>query len=152
AQARNRQQATVLARIPSGWRNNPSQREQVRFRSGEREIVVEYRFNRWGLDLSVDGQSLPAVSREITPELVCLQVDGVERAYRVHHVGDVHYVDSLLGSSELHEIPRYGDPQAEAAAGSLVAPLPGVVNEIKVKPGDQVAAGDVVLVIDSMKV
>jgi len=43
-------------------------------------------------------------------------------------------------------------PKEEAAAGSLVAPLPGVVNEVKVKKGDTVSAGDVLLVIDSMKV
>ena len=33
-----------------------------------------------------------------------------------------------------------------------MAPLPGVVNEVKVKQGDAVAAGDVLLVIESMKV
>ena len=34
----------------------------------------------------------------------------------------------------------------------LVAPLPGTVSEVKAKKGDTVAAGDVVLVIESMKV
>jgi propionyl-CoA carboxylase alpha chain len=43
-------------------------------------------------------------------------------------------------------------PKDQTPAGSLVAPLPGVVNEVKAKKGDTVAAGDVVLVIESMKV
>jgi propionyl-CoA carboxylase alpha chain len=43
-------------------------------------------------------------------------------------------------------------PKEETPAGSLVAPLPGIVSEVKAKKGDTVASGDVVLVIESMKV
>jgi propionyl-CoA carboxylase alpha chain len=50
------------------------------------------------------------------------------------------------------ELPRFPVPKEETPAGSLVAPLPGIVNEVKAKRGDTVAAGDVVLVINSMKV
>jgi len=67
-------------------------------------------------------------------------------------VGDTFYVDSPLGSSVLLELPRFPVPRVDEVAGSLVAPLPGVVNDVKVKVGELVAAGDVVLVIDSMKV
>ena len=77
---------------------------------------------------------------------------GIERTYDVHRVGETFYVDSPLGASVLVELPRFPMPKEETAAGSLVAPLPGVVNEVKAKKGDTVAAGDVVLVIDSMKV
>jgi propionyl-CoA carboxylase alpha chain len=70
----------------------------------------------------------------------------------VHHQDNTFYVDSPLGASTLVELPRFPLPEDEAAVGSLVAPLPGVVHEVKVKKGDSVTAGDVVLVIDSMKV
>ena len=51
--------------------------------------------------------------------------------------------DTATGPLTRFEFPL---PKEEAAAGSLVAPLPGVVNEVKVKKGDTVSAGDVVLV------
>ena len=39
-----------------------------------------------------------------------------------------------------------------AAAGkSVVAPLPGTINEIKVKVGDKVNAGDTVVILEAMK-
>ncbi len=39
-----------------------------------------------------------------------------------------------------------------AAAGKpVVAPLPGTINEIKVKVGDQVNAGDTVVILEAMK-
>lgn len=42
--------------------------------------------------------------------------------------------------------------QATPAAGkTVVAPLPGTINEIKVKVGDKVNAGDTVVVLEAMK-
>ena len=49
------------------------------------------------------------------------------------------------------EIQRFPQPEEEQQAGSLVAPLPGIINEVRTKIGDIVAAGDVLLVIESMK-
>ncbi len=44
------------------------------------------------------------------------------------------------------------DKQATAAAGKpVVAPLPGTINEIKVKVGDKVNAGDTVVILEAMK-
>ena len=43
-------------------------------------------------------------------------------------------------------------PAAAAASGKpVVAPLPGSINEIKVKVGDKVNAGDTVVVLEAMK-
>ena len=43
-------------------------------------------------------------------------------------------------------------PAAAAASGKpVVGPLPGTINEIKVKVGDKVNAGDTVVVLEAMK-
>ena len=43
-------------------------------------------------------------------------------------------------------------PAAAAASGKpVVAPLPGTINEIKVKVGDKVNTGDTVVVLEAMK-
>ncbi|MGD9722894.1 MAG: biotin carboxylase N-terminal domain-containing protein [Pirellulales bacterium] len=151
--AARRQVAPVLSHAPSGWRNNPSQFQQTRFRSDDTELLVEYRFERDGLRLRIDGLELPdARCTAATATQVCFSTGGVQRTYDVHAQNDTWYVDSPLGSSALVEVPRFPNPQEAEVAGSLVAPLPGVVHEVRVKQGDTVAAGDVVLVIDSMKV
>ena len=152
AQAQRRRTAPVLARVPSTWRNNPSQPQQVRFRGPSGENTVEYLFRRDGLQLSIDGQPQTDVRCEtLAPGEVRLQIGGVGRTYLVEQCGDTFYVDSPLGASALVELPRFPRPEEEAAAGSLVAPLPGVVNEVRVKLDEVVAAGHVLLVIDSMK-
>ena len=48
--------------------------------------------------------------------------------------------------------PQPAQPAAAAGAGNPVkAPLPGTINAINVKVGDTVAVGDVVIVLEAMK-
>jgi len=42
-------------------------------------------------------------------------------------------------------------PRPAAAAGAVTAPMPGVINSLKVKEGDAVRAGDVLLILEAMK-
>jgi len=153
SQAERRRDAKVLGTAPSGWRNNPSQFQQTRFRCDGREISVEYRFERNGLCLRID-RDLQTNWKCVTatPDQVRLSSAGIERTYDVHRVGETYYIDSALGSSVLEERSRFPEPTEQTPAGSLVAPLPGIVNAVKVKKGDSIAAGDVVMVIESMKV
>jgi propionyl-CoA carboxylase alpha chain len=88
---------------------------------------------------------------EAAPDRVVLDVDGVRRAYRVHRVGSAVFVDGPDGAASLAELPRFPEPTAELAAGSLVAPLPGAVTRVHVEVGQRVAAGDLLLTLEAMK-
>jgi propionyl-CoA carboxylase alpha chain len=86
--------------------------------------------------------------------LVELEVAGVQRRFEVHRVGDLHYVDGPLGHAELRELPRFPPPaedRAATAAGSLASPLPGIVRRVAAAPGDRVAAGALLVVVEAMK-
>jgi propionyl-CoA carboxylase alpha chain len=152
AQAARRADAPVLRGAPSGWRNNSSQPQRVRYDGEHGELTVEYQLLREGLTLRVNGEALEAARlHAATADLVRLEVGGVERAYSVAPAGENVCVDSGLGSSLLAVLPRFPLPENAAAAGSLVAPLPGTVHEVRVAVGDEVAQGQVLLVIESMK-
>jgi acetyl-CoA carboxylase biotin carboxylase subunit len=151
-QAARKATATTLARIPSGWRNNPAHDQHVKFRCDEREIEIAYAFQRGGPKLSIDGTPLEDVRlTHCCGTQVQLEVAGIQRTYHVEQLGHTVYVDSPLGSCTLTEVDRFPAPADDALRGSLVAPLPGVVAEVKVAVGDAVAAGDVLMVIESMK-
>ncbi|HHW43001.1 biotin/lipoyl-binding protein [Desulfofundulus thermobenzoicus] len=47
--------------------------------------------------------------------------------------------------------PAPPPPAAPAGAGAVTAPMPGNINAVKVKPGDQVKAGDPLVVLEAMK-
>ncbi|WP_328349009.1 ATP-binding protein [Micromonospora sp. NBC_00421] len=82
---------------------------------------------------------------------VLLDVAGVRRVFRVHRAGSVVFVDGPDGAAELTELPRFPLPRVAPAAGSLLAPLPGTVTRVHVEPGQRVAAGDLLLTLEAMK-
>jgi acetyl/propionyl-CoA carboxylase alpha subunit len=151
-QAHRRAGAEVLTHIPSGWRNVPNARQHVTFQAGERCVEVEYRLRGNHAQAAVDGVELASVTvRECTAELVDLQVDGVRRVVTITRSGATRYADSALGSTTLVEQPRFPVAEAEAAAGSLVAPMPGTVVRVQAQAGDIVESGAVLVVLEAMK-
>jgi len=153
-QAGRRAGTAVLAPLPSGWRNNTDDHQSIAFQSGDRTVTVDYRFGRrhralaW---LAVDGHQLDAALDDLTPDGVALTVDGVTRRYTVQQVGPVSFVDGPDGSSRLVGQERYPVAAEQVAEGSSLAPMPGSVVRVAVAPGDRVEAGQVLVVLEAMK-
>ncbi|MFJ9778705.1 acetyl/propionyl/methylcrotonyl-CoA carboxylase subunit alpha [Amycolatopsis sp. NPDC101161] len=145
--AGNRASATTQSRLPSGWRNVRSAGQRKAFTVADREYEVVYSLTRNGL--KADGFEAELVSAEAGR--VVLDIGGVRRAFDVARHDGVSYVDSALGSVALKAEPRFADPDAALAAGSLVAPMPGTVVRLAVQAGDPVKAGDPLLWLEAMK-
>ncbi|GAT12169.1 acetyl/propionyl-CoA carboxylase subunit alpha [Mycolicibacterium novocastrense] len=147
--ARNRDGATVFAAAPSGWRNLASGYQTKRYTAtaGD-EYDVRYRFTRSRLELP-DHDGVALVSA--TPTRVVLSVDGVDRAFEVARYGREVFVDSPLGPVQLAALPRFADPDAAVAHGSLLAPMPGSVLRVGAAAGDTVTAGQPLVWLEAMK-
>ncbi|WIX97979.1 biotin carboxylase N-terminal domain-containing protein [Amycolatopsis mongoliensis] len=145
--AGNRASATTQSRLPSGWRNVRSAGQRKVFTVADREYEVVYSLTRDGL--KAEGYDVELVTAE--PGRVVLDVAGVRRTFDVARHDGVSYVDSVLGSVALTAAPRFADPDAALAAGSLVAPMPGTVVRLAVQAGDPVKAGDPLLWLEAMK-
>jgi acyl-CoA carboxylase subunit alpha len=150
-QARHRAEAPVLAAMPSGWRNVFSAPQRVTYTAAGEPYAVAYRLRGDTVHAEVNDASIEALVRAATPGQVDLEIDGTRRLYRVHQVGADSYVDASDGSSALSEIPRFGDPTKLAPAGSLLAPMPGLVLRVLAEPGAVVTAGQPLLVLEAMK-
>ncbi|MGH3638679.1 MAG: acetyl/propionyl/methylcrotonyl-CoA carboxylase subunit alpha [Mycobacterium sp.] len=147
--AENRSAATALKGLPSGWRNLASGFQTKRYldaAGGEHE--VRYRFGRAGLVL--DGDDAVALVSS-SPTRVVLTVNGVERPFDVARYGDQTFVDSPLGPVRLTALPRFPDPDAAVAQGSLLAPMPGSVTKVAASVGDTVTAGQALIWLEAMK-
>ncbi len=86
-----------------------------------------------------------------TPEDVVLVVDGEAQEFSVHRVGAQRFVDGPSGSVTLEEVPRFKSTTADEAPGSLHAPMPGRVVRVEVAVGDMVTEGQVLMVLEAMK-
>jgi len=146
AQARSASTSSpVLSRIPTAFRNVPSQPRTRRLRLGDDELVVEYRAE--GGRLVSDLADVVSVE----PERVVLAVDGVTEAYRVAVAEETVDVDGPAGSLSFDVVPTFVDPADVLAEGSLLAPMPASVVKVGVEAGQQVEKGDVVVVLEAMK-
>ena len=148
---RDRVSRTVQRRVPVAWRNVVSQPQLTRFRvptsptDEADEVEVAWFGGRDGY--TVDGVSVVAAS----PTSVTLEADGVRTTYAVALSGDTADVDSPRGHLRLTKLPRFTDPADAVASGSLLAPMPGTVVNVAVEVGDEVSAGQPVLVLEAMK-
>jgi propionyl-CoA carboxylase alpha chain len=150
--AHNRVTATVLAAVPSGWRNLASGNQAKTYRDvGGQEIHVEYRFTRTGLTLPDDSVTLVSATAD---QVVLADANGVALAFDVARYGSapqVIFVDSPLGGVQLVAVPRFPEPGSAVAQGSLVAPMPGAVIRVGAEVGETVTAGQPLVWLEAMK-
>jgi propionyl-CoA carboxylase alpha chain len=149
----NRAAAPVLGTLPSGWRNVVSAPQRVSYTAAGEQYDVAYRVLGDIVRACVNDVPLgrAMIIGKASPDRVDLEIDGIRRVYRVHRVGPGTYVDASDGSSALTEVPRLGDPEKLAPAGSLLAPMPGLVRRVLVEVGAVVTAGQPLLVLEAMK-
>jgi propionyl-CoA carboxylase alpha chain len=141
----------VLGTLPSGWRNAPSELQAQGYDTGSGTVLVGYRLGR-SARFEIDGEALTDIDvLEVTPAATTLLLDGVRRRFDVHRVEGVVYVDTPGCSAVLTELSRFPNPDELAGAGSMSAPMPGTVVQVAVSEGDRVVEGQVLIVLEAMK-
>ncbi|MEY9992209.1 propionyl-CoA carboxylase alpha chain [Streptomyces sp. V4I8] len=126
-----------------GWRNVPFQPQVKRYVMAGEEIEVQYRHTRAGLE----AEGVRVVHADAA--LVVLEVDGVRENFEVARYGDEIHVNA----TRLTALPRFPDPAAQHAPGSLLAPMPGTVVRVAegLAVGAPVRAGEPLLWLEAMK-
>jgi len=110
-----------------------------------------------GSDGTCGSGTSSAAARPEAPELtsdpgwIDIEIDGLRRCTQVTLAADRVHVQTAAGTVSFAVQPRFSPHESPPAAGGLAAPMPGVVMEIRCSPGDAVAAGTVVAVIEAMK-
>ncbi|MFF9058427.1 biotin carboxylase N-terminal domain-containing protein [Streptomyces sp. NPDC014882] len=119
--------------VPSGWR-----------------LGGEHRPPAFPLRVTDPVEHTPRGTHSVTDDEVSVTLDGVRHTF--HRAGD------WLGRDGDAWQVRDHDPVAasltgagHAGADSLTAPMPGTVTVVKVAVGDEVAAGQSLLVVEAMK-
>ncbi len=159
---RRRGTGPLPASIRSGWRNNCWRPQDVAYRSGAATIEVRYTCTAPGcFDVEVDGARTGAVVAGMAGSAGCdhdaggtvldVEVGGVRRRYSVVVDGGLTAIHSVLGDTELREVPRFPARRHEDLAGGCLAPMTGLIREIRVAVGDRVEKGMVLLVLEAMK-
>ncbi|MGW2415347.1 acetyl-CoA carboxylase biotin carboxylase subunit [Streptomyces tubercidicus] len=149
AAAAVRQAALEPAVADGGWRDPFAAPNG--FRLGGEPAPVRHWLRVPGHDPVAHDVRPDAAAAQVTPDRVRVTVDGVLHTF--HHSGDWLGRDGDSWQVTTH------DPVAAALRGAagahgadtLAAPMPGTVTVVKVAVGDEVAAGQGLLVVEAMK-
>ncbi len=152
-QGDNRASARVLDRIPSGWRNARMPAQHVALAVDDVEHDIGYRRRRDG-SFAVEGGQVAIVHRW-SPDDLDVEVDGIRRTVRITFAagpsGEHLHLTGGGTTTTFRVVPRFSVPGSEAPSGGLVAPMPGRVIEVRVAVGEQVTAGQTLVVLEAMK-
>ena len=144
----NRAGAPVLGGLPSGWRNARLPAQEVVLAHGDDCVSVTYQSRRDG-SFAV-GEST-ALVHEWTADGIDVEIDGRRSRHRISRAGEWLFVQVPQGTVELDVVPRFVAPGSNEATGGFVAPMPGVVLDVRCVPGDEVTAGQTLVVLEAMK-
>lgn len=145
---------TVQSGIPPGWRNVSSGFQEMSWQPvpGEDRDVRDVHWGSDGGEVGFPNADIEVVS--VRDDAVRLRFEQDHGTFRVAFTGlddTVADVDGPGGHLRLTLVPRFVDPTDQVSAGSLLAPMPGTVVSVAVEVGQQVVAGQPVLVLEAMK-
>ena len=139
--------------IADGWRLGHGSARRLAFAHGEAciELVAHGHAGEYRIEL--DDAFHEISGARLHDGMLSLRLDGTMR--RLHASADAARVLVHDGRQRLRlnsvEVYRRQGAGSDTAEHRIRAPMPGRVVLVQAKPGDAVSAGDVVLVIEAMK-
>lgn len=110
--------------------------------------------------MKIGGREYRAQVKELSSERALVTVDGVDYTVDLVQVGRkrITAMEVVRPAAPLPSSAPVATPAAPrkphpvgAGQGAITAPMPGSIFQMKVKEGDQVQAGQVLLVMEAMK-
>ncbi len=144
---------------PAGFRNVPSEPLHVIYESSAGTHRVSYAWSAFDAAkccVDVDGRSIDAriVGRtNIDPhtDQITVEIDGITSTRTVRVVEGRSWVNSPEGQSTFAELSKFPVSASSGGAHGPIAPVPGRVVAVNVIVGQQVNAGDALVVMEAMK-
>lgn len=127
---------------------------------------MKYQYTVKGVDYEVEIQDIEGNIANVTVNGIPFEVEmkqPVKAGKQKVKLGGIANEGASSSSSAPQSAKASADLQSAASSGQtgdagkaaagkpVVAPLPGTINEIKVKVGDKVNAGDTVVILEAMK-
>lgn len=156
-----RQNERAIAQgVPSGWRNNFYQPQEEKYSFGGFEFIVKYKNNNGVLNISFAEKDFISknVERVSNPfdvksnDWQTFEINNIRRKFYISQKDNQYFIQSAsLGQIVISLSERFPLPIVETVKGGYIAPMPGDITTVLVKPGDIIKAGDALLKMISMK-
>jgi len=144
----NRVSDPVTGFMPANWTNGRMPLQRVKLLLMQDEIEVKYKLNKDNL-YEVMGSICEIYHCDIAG--IDVEIDSHRFYAHVTEAGNEITINMPFGDVNASVLPRFIEPGNDVPEGSLIAPMPGKVIDVKVKKGSKVKAGDTLVIIEAMK-
>ncbi len=136
----------------NGWRLNMETRRELRFRRAGEEIAATIHYRATGYEIEVGGERLKVSGRREADATLFVDIDGWRSHVRALWQGPLLTL-LLPGRQYALQIlePLSEIDAGEDAGGSMTAPMPGKVIQVKVAADQKVSGGSALMVLEAMK-
>ncbi|MDV4146540.1 acetyl/propionyl/methylcrotonyl-CoA carboxylase subunit alpha [Shimia sp. FJ5] len=138
------------------WRNTPATPWRYRFRSETGEVALNLSVVRVRDTLSYevrgDAGKVSLDLIEVGDHQCIYMLDGVRRKRSFALDGDILHLETPSGAVQFENITHAPKASARATgSGRLLAPMDGAIVALRAKPGERVARGQTLAVLEAMK-
>jgi propionyl-CoA carboxylase alpha chain len=157
--------AAILPHIPPNYRNNPFRDPSIKLQVGDEALEISLRSWERGrpgrhLGNETDGDAFVVSHNDwqanaevvsFEPGSIRVTFDGTQRLFRIAEAGDQVFVQSHSSSRVVTRPARHPRSHTASEHESAYAPMPGQVLKVLVRNGQQVSAGDPLVILEAMK-
>jgi acetyl/propionyl-CoA carboxylase alpha subunit len=149
---RKQAEATTLPHVPPNYRNNPFRDPSVKLQVGDDVFEISWRpIGDKMFTISCRDWQAKAQLVLFEPGNIRTSIDGAQREFRISEAGDQFFVQSSSSAQVVTRLPRYPQSHSASEHESAYAPMPGQVLKVLVEVGQQVSAGDALVILEAMK-
>jgi acetyl/propionyl-CoA carboxylase alpha subunit len=148
---RQRAEASILPNLQPSYRNNPFRDPSLKLQVGRNAFEISWRPAGEAFAISCGDWQANVHLVSFQPGRIRVSIDGVQRMFRIAEAGDQFFVQSHSSSQVVRRSPRYPQTHAASEHESAYAPMPGQVLKVLVEVGQQVSAGDALVILEAMK-
>ena len=81
-----------------------------------------------------------------------VMVNGSEYLVEIEEIGDaIEHIQALQKHEEIRPLESKSESAEPIREGAVLAPMPGKIMAVRVKEGDKVSKGDILVILEAMK-